>query len=405
VPRPELINQQTLRGAGRLRLSVPLVGRDAGGEPRPATPLELFFDLVFVVAVAFSADHLHTALVGGEVFVPVLRYVMAFFALWWAWVNFTWFASAYDSDDIVYRLFVFVTMTGALIFAAGIPQFFEDLSRRLTVLGYVVMRLALVTQWIRVARADSPRRTTAYRYAVGVTVCQLGWVAALVAPVLWWPAIFLLTPAELLVPMWAENASPTTWHPGHIVERYGLFMIIVLGESVLAASLAIQSATSGTELTGELLQLIVGGLLIIYSMWWIYFDRPEERLLSSTRTALVWSNVHFPIFASVAAVGAGLAVAIDATVGASELGPVATAAGIAIPVAIYLLSLWVLHIRTRDTLVHRAGVPAVAILVLAATLTRAPVILIGLLLVAVVIAKVVAGLREGEEPHDETSGS
>jgi low temperature requirement protein LtrA len=354
-----------------------------------------------VVAVAFSADHLHGALVRGEVLVPVLRYVMAFFALWWAWVNFTWFASAYDSDDVAYRLFVFVTMTGALIFAAGIPQFFEDLSRSLTVLGYVVMRLALVTQWIRVARADSPRRTTAYRYAIGVTVCQLGWVAALVAPVLWGPALFLLTPAELLVPMWAENATPTTWHPGHIVERYGLFMIIVLGESVLAASIAIQSASIGTELTGELLQLIVGGLLIIYSMWWIYFDRPEERLLSSTRTALIWSNVHLPIFASVAAVGAGLAVAIDATVGESELGPVATAAAIAIPVAIYLLSVWALYIRTQGTLVHWAGVPAVVILVLAASLTGAPVLLIGLLLVALVVAKVVAGLREGEKGHDE----
>jgi low temperature requirement protein LtrA len=402
VARPELVSQQILRGAGRLRLSVPLVGRDPGAEPRPATPLELFFDLVFVVAVAFSADHLHGALVRGEVLVPVVRYVMAFFALWWAWVNFTWFASAYDSDDIAYRLFVFVTMTGALIFAAGIPQFFEDLSRRLTVLGYVVMRLALVTQWIRVARADSPRRTTAYRYAIGVTVCQLGWVAALVAPVLWGPALFLLTPAELLVPMWAENATPTTWHPGHIVERYGLFMIIVLGESVLAASIAIQSASIGTELTGELVQLIGGGLLIIYSMWWIYFDRPEERLLSSTRTALIWSNVHLPIFASVAAVGAGLAVAIDATVGESELGPVATAATIAIPVAIYLLSVWALYIRTRDTLMHWAVVPAVVILVLAASLTGAPVLLIGLLLVALVVAKVVAGLREGEKGHDET---
>lgn len=401
MTRPELVSQQILRGAGRLRLSVPLVGRDPGAEARPATPLELFFDLVFVVAVAFSADHLHGALVRGEVLVPVVRYVMAFFALWWAWVNFTWFASAYDNDDIAYRLFVFVTMTGALIFAAGIPQFFEDLSRRLTVLGYVVMRLALVTQWIRVARADSPRRTTAYRYAIGVTVCQLGWVAALVAPVLWGPALFLLTPAELLVPMWAENATPTTWHPGHIVERYGLFMIIVLGESVLAASIAIQSATVGTELTGELLQLIVGGLLIIYSMWWIYFDRPEERLLSSTRTALIWSNVHLPIFASVAAVGAGLAVAIDATVGESELGPVATAAAIAIPVAFYLLSVWALYIRSRGTLVHWAGVPAVVILVLAASLTGAPVLLIGLLLVALVVAKVVAGLREGEKGHDE----
>lgn len=139
------MSQRSLQGAGGLRLRVPLLGRDPSAEHRAATPLELFFDLVFVVAVAFAADHLHEALVRGEVLKPVIRYVIAFFGLWWAWVNFTWFASAYDSDDIVYRLFVFVTMTGALMLAAGIPQFFDDFDRGLAVLGYVVMRLALVT--------------------------------------------------------------------------------------------------------------------------------------------------------------------------------------------------------------------------------------------------------------------
>ena len=391
------MSQQSLRGARHVRVAVPMVARDPNDENRAATPLELFFDLVYVVAVAFAADRLHHAVVEGDVALPVLRYAAVFFAIWWAWVNFTWFASAYDSDDVIYRIFVFVTMTGALILAAGVPRIFDELDFSLAVLGYVVMRLALVTQWLRAARGDAPRRRTAHRFAIGVTACQIGWVTALVVPGLWWPAFAVLVPAELVVPVWAEKASPTTWHPEHISERYGLFMIIVLGESVLAASLAIQSATSGSGLTTELIAIIAGGLLILFSMWWIYFDRPEERLLSSTRTAFLWSYMHLPIFAAVAAVGAGLAVVIEGAGGHSELGPAGTGAAIAVPVAVYLLSLWALYIHTAEPPVSRFAAPAAAVLVLAAGFAGAPVPLVGLLLLALVSLKVGVRLRSDGE--------
>lgn len=387
------LSQQKPPGTKRLRIAVPLVSRDPEDEHRAATSLELFFDLVLVVAVAFAADHLHGDLVRGEVAGPVLRYLVVFFGIWWAWMNFTWFASAYDSDDVVYRVFVLVTMTGALMLAAGVPAFLDDLDRGTAVLGYVVMRLALVTQWVRAGRADPPRRTTAYRYAIGVAVCQIGWSVTIAFPALWWPALAVLAPIELLVPMWAESASPTTWHPGHIVERYGLFMIIVLGESVLAASLAIQSATSGNELSGELIQIIIGGLLIIYSIWWIYFDRPQDRLLTSTRTVFIWRYTHLLVFASVAAVGAGLAVAIDRAAGRSELGEFATGAAIAVPVAVFLLSLWALYVGAADQPMRRFGVPMAATAILAASFTGFPVLLVGLLLSVLVVVKEISRLR------------
>lgn len=190
-------------------------------------------------------------------------------------------------------------------------------------------------------QADASRRTTARRYAIGVTACQVGWVVALVPLPAWWLVVFaVLAPAELLVPVWAERASTTTWHPGHIAERYGLFTIIVLGESVVAASLAIRSATSGAGVTSELTTIIIGGLLILFSMWWLHFDRPGDRLLASTRTAYVWGYGHLPMFASVAAAGAGLAVAIKGASGHGELGPTARGAVVAVPVAVYLLTLW-----------------------------------------------------------------
>ena len=86
---------------------------------RPATSLELLFDLVFVVAIAQAASRLHHGIVAGHTGEALLSYGMVFFAVWWAWMNFTWFASGYDTDDVPYRLLVLVQLIGALILAAG----------------------------------------------------------------------------------------------------------------------------------------------------------------------------------------------------------------------------------------------------------------------------------------------
>ena len=100
----------------------PMVGRDPAEGHRAATPLELFFDLVFVVAVAQAALGLHHELAEGHVWDGIAKYLLVFFTIWWPWVNFTWFASAYDTDDVPYRLLVFAQMVGVLIVAAGIPR-------------------------------------------------------------------------------------------------------------------------------------------------------------------------------------------------------------------------------------------------------------------------------------------
>ena len=101
---------------------LPMVARRADEEHRSSTVLELFFDLCFVVAVAQAAAGLHHAISEDAVADGVVAYVMVFFAVWWAWMNFTWFASAYDTDDIAYRLTTLVQIAGALVFAAGVPR-------------------------------------------------------------------------------------------------------------------------------------------------------------------------------------------------------------------------------------------------------------------------------------------
>ena len=154
----------------------------------------------------------------------------------------------------------------------------------------------------------------------------------------------LLAALELAVPVWAERAAPTTWHPHHIAERYGLLTLIVLGESILAATVAVQSALASGEALAALLPIIVGGLLIVFSMWWVYFDRPVHDLLTSLRKAIVWGYGHYFIFARPRRSAPAWRWGGHATHHA-KVGAVAAGAAVAIPVAVYLLCLWVLHDR------------------------------------------------------------
>jgi low temperature requirement protein LtrA len=258
--------------------------------------------------------------------------------------------------------------------------------------GYVVMRMAMVAQWLRAAAADPERRTTARRYAIGITVLQCFWVAMIAAPGLWLPGFVIFAALELAVPAWAERGARTTWHPHHIAERYGLMTIIVLGESILAATLAVQSALASGERLASLLPIIIGGLLIVYSLWWFYFDRPMHDLLISLRRAFIWGYGHYVVFAAAAAVGAGLAVAVDAATNHAKIGAVAAGWAVAIPVAIFLFSLWVLHDRP-DYGRTRAMGPIAAVLVLATPVTGQAVLATGILLAGLVAVKLIV-LRE-----------
>src|SRR6185503_3112027 len=150
----------------RPRWIVPMRPRSPDEAHRAATPLELLFDLVFVVAVAQAASALHHGIAEGHSTEVLLSYVMVFFAIWWAWMTFTWFASSYDNDDIPYRLLVFVQMTGALIVASGVEPVFAEQDLTIIVVGYVVMRIAGVAQWLRAAQADPGHRPAALRYAI-----------------------------------------------------------------------------------------------------------------------------------------------------------------------------------------------------------------------------------------------
>jgi low temperature requirement protein LtrA len=115
----------------------PMRARSADEPHRVSTPLELFFDLCFVVAVAQAALPLHHSIAEHHVGHGLYGYLTVFFAIWWAWMNFTWFASAYDTDDDVYRITTLVQIAGALVLAAGVEAAFERTDFLLITIGYV----------------------------------------------------------------------------------------------------------------------------------------------------------------------------------------------------------------------------------------------------------------------------
>ena len=245
--------QRPAPGASAHRLRR-MSGRDPHEQHRVATPLELLFDLTFVIAFGIAANEFAHLLAENHVGAGLLGFSFATFAVCWAWINFSWFASAYDTDDWIYRLMTMLQMVGVLIMALGFPPMFasiehgEHVDNRVMVAGYVVMRIALVGQWLRAAKQDPERRSACLTYATVVTVAQVGWIGSIFLhtsiPVTF-VMVALLIGIELLGPWLAETRrGGTPWHAHHIAERYGLLAIIALGEGVVGTVASLSAVVS-----------------------------------------------------------------------------------------------------------------------------------------------------------------
>jgi low temperature requirement protein LtrA len=344
----------------RFRIRTRMTARDTEESNRVSSPLELLFDLTFVVAVAQLALALAGSIERGHGADEILPFLMVFFAIWWAWVNFTWFASAYDTDDVPYRLMTLLQMAGVLVLAAGVPSAFEHADFLGVTLGYLIMRVGLVGQWVRAAIENPDGRTTALRYALGITVVQLGWVSRLLLPTdqanQWWTvylSFLILATADVCVPGWAERTGATNWHPRHVAERYGLFTIILLGASV--AALAGGLAMIGDRGVDVAALGIVGSscLVLVFALWWLYFMEPAgDGLAQNRRWSYIWGYGHCLVFAGLGALGGGIEVVLGAAAKGEVAGLIA-AYSLAIPTAVYLASLWLVH----APIIHRSVVP------------------------------------------------
>lgn len=360
-------NEDGVTVTGR-RWRVPMVARNLTDENRASTPLELLFDLTFVVAVAAAGTQLAHAVADNHPREGLLGYLMVFFAIWWAWMNFTWFASAYDCDDSLYRLLTLLQMGGVLVLAAGVPAAFNEQNFVTVTIGYVIMRLAMLLQWSRAARNDAKRRATAIRYIIGTVVVQIGWLVRLGLPgTAGFIGLIVLVLTELTIPIWAERKEAVTWHPHHIAERYGLFTIIVLGECVLAVSRALEPA-SNTRLSANTILVGAGGLLLLFAAWWMYFLNPAGTGLTQRRDqSFWWGYGHYGVFASLAALGSGLEVVAETLAHPIKAPTMLVAFAVAVPVICFMLLVWTLHFtldavpRRRLVLVLAASAAVAAI--------------------------------------------
>jgi low temperature requirement protein LtrA len=391
------------------RFRVPMIARSRTESHRASSPLELLFDLTFVVAIAQIAAQLAHSIAENHVGRDIVPFAMVFFAIWWAWMNFTWFASAYDTDDVPYRVLTMVQMAGVLVLAAGVPTAFSDNNYLAVVIGYVIMRVGLVAQWIRAAIEDPQGRGTALRYAGGIAIVQVGWLLRLLLPdSLTVLSFAVLVVFELAVPIWAARRGEPAWHPHHIAERYGLFTIIVLGESVLAATTGLQDALQFSGVSGELILISVCALVLLFALWWLYFLEPAGEGLADQRTwAYYWGYGHYGVFAALAALGAGLEVAVEYTGHHLEVEPTVVSFAVALPVSLFLVLLWAIHVPLVKRLVIRPTVilPAAAIVLLLPLATPAigvpaEVAAIALVVVAVIVLTVI---RQGATTPTSTS--
>lgn len=362
--------------------------RDPHEPGRTASSLELFFDLVFVVAVSVAAAQLHHALSEKHLAVGLMSYAMVFFAIWWAWMNFTWFATSFATDDWLYRVLTIVQMSGVLVLAAGIEQVFADRDFTVVVIGYVVMRVAMITQWLRASHSAGESRPVALRYACLIAIVQVLWLTTLLMSgttvVIAW-CVFVL--AELAVPVVAERSWTTPWHPHHITERYGLFTLILLGESLLASANAIIEAVHDHESLGPLIALSVLTLVVTAAMWWIYFWPPHHTAITSFASSLRYGYMHYFVFAAAGAFSAGIEVEIDSITHHTELSEVAASYTVTVPIAIFVLGIWWIAVRANADRVVNVVVPLGAVLVL-----LDPLIPIPFALTAVFMAGIVATL-------------
>ena len=337
-----------------------MAGRDPHERHRVATPLELLFDLTFVIAFGVAASGFSHALAAGHVGVGFTGFIFATFATCWAWINFTWFASAYDTDDWVYRLLTMVQMVGVLVLALGIPPFYASiehgghLDNELIVAGYVVMRVAMVAQWLRAARQDPARKPASLTYATVITIVQVGWIASIFLPLsvtFGLVAFVLLALAEMIGPWLAESRrGGTPWHAHHIAERYGLLAIIALGEGVVGTVASLTAVVGEHGWTPDAAILAISGTGLTFGMWWIYFSVPTADLLHRHRERSFWFGyLHIAVFGAIVATGAGLHTAAYYVEEQSTLGSTGTVLSVAVPVGVYVGLVYLLYLRMVRT--------------------------------------------------------
>ncbi len=274
-------------------------------KPRRATWLELFYDLVFVVAVSQLAHELSEDVSWHGFW----AYAGLFVPLWWTWIGTTFYANRFDSDDPIRRVMMGLQVLAITILAVNIHQAWDDASTGFA-LGYIVSRVLLIVEYLRAAKYVPEARSLIYPMNVGFGLGVSCWIVSLWLPApwkfaLWGLGLLIDFAAPFLVASQQRQLPP---HAEHLSERFGLFTIIVLGEAVVAVVSGISDMSWGINSAAT----AVLGFVVAFSLWWLYFENVLEGALKKARDTgrmlitQIWLYGHLPLVTGLAAAGIGV---------------------------------------------------------------------------------------------------
>jgi low temperature requirement protein LtrA len=298
-----------------------LAGGNAG---RKVTWLELFFDLVFVAAVSQVAEPLREHYSLNE----LVRFTPLFVLIWWAWTGHAVFSTRFDTDDAIQRGLTLMQMFAVAAMAANAKDALDSRSSAGFAAAYAAVRFVLVAQYFRARHVPEARPLTT-RYLAGHGVAAVLWLtSALVpAPERFW--IWGLAFAVDLGTPWLAIPHSVKVPPdaAHLPERFGLFTLILLGESVVAVMQGMESQEDWTPAAAISAFL---GMGISFLIWWWYFDGAagaSEQPVRTKREAIrfhLWSYAHFPLYLGIVIAGVGVQRIVTAASRASLMTTEAT---------------------------------------------------------------------------------
>jgi low temperature requirement protein LtrA len=274
---------------------------------RRVTFLEVFFDLVFVVVISQLGHHLATH----PSWAGVGWFVFLFYAVWSSWLNGTLYHDLHTTNDVSVRVFTFAQMLAVAVMAVFIGDVPGDGTSGFA-LAYAANTLILVVLWFRTGLHDPAHRPGSFPYSTGYLISTILFAAsaALDGPAVYW--LWAVALASQVIgwvvgmhrwtpPQTQQGEAVITTTPS-LIERMGLFVIIVLGE-VIVGAVSGMADLHPLDTHGIVVGLL--GVVVAISLWWIYFDLISHRPPVPRRTQL-WLNLHFPLVVAIAAGGAGV---------------------------------------------------------------------------------------------------
>ncbi|MFN6559488.1 MAG: low temperature requirement protein A [Nostoc sp. ChiSLP01] len=336
-------------------------------EERHATWLELFFDLFFVVAISELAHNFNrdVSLSG------FLSFLMLFVSVWWSWIGVTYYANLFDTDDLVHRFLTALQMLAVAALAVNVHDGMDKSSVGFA-LSYAVVRVLLVLEFLRAGKHIVAARPLTTRIASSTGLGALVWLVSAFLPI---PLRFgfwiLALTVEFAIVLTAGKSVHVKLapHASHLPERFGLFTLIVLGETVLA----VVNGIAQQEWNFSSAYTAMFGLSIAFSLWWLYFDNLGGSAIQAARACRhigayqTWVYMHLPLVIGITAAGVGVEHAL-----ASDTGLVLASAErwlICASLALCFFTLAIIYLSgvTTDTRLRckvRAGYRLVAVAVI-----------------------------------------